>query len=965
MNEAIASSVWVTSPEFAGWLTKRGFAWRKLWCKKWIALHGAEIVYMEQEPTLQNSGIKMTKGQLTFASKIDPDDLEGNPLGFAIHLNDGKSPVWYLRAGTVREKKDWLVRLSHIMAIILWLENFEKVRVLGLGGTGIVYELLHKSDGRRYALKEIEIKNKAQMTVALQEAEMLKEIMENISHPNIMHIEKVFQVGSKFYLVFPLCAGGELYEHVVRRGRFTERDAAALTRTLMSGIHALHSREILHLDIKPENILFESTREDSPIKLTDFGLSKFFADLNTTETLIPTVEELDRRLKDFCDNGVLNTMKLKGTVGYMSPELILTGHTSKCTDIFAAGVVIYILLCGHPPFHSKSNREVLEKTCRGTFKMEGSGWRDVSDEAKDLVRGMLQRDPRKRLTVAEVIAHAWLRPDDVGEGQAEGEGEGKWEAARSQEGDEDDGPMPSRSSASMGRRSSARLQNLAGLHRLSKHVIERRSEKFISGLTNLVAFIEAGAGSGSKLIQFVRLASSGNSVVPGDGANAKANVAQDLQGNEEEVIFLNPYVRAALHGAISRGCDDGKMTIEQFLSVLKKLGIASGLPGAFLCRFVDRDGDGYISADDIFTTQALVMQRSEVFLRIVFRVYSESIWYPGRQLNLVRYYQQQQQQQSTPKKGPSSSSISTGTKVLDEAPAVDVIEPPKFITPRHVAEVFSKLGYNAEDGKAVFGALCENLAGLALQERSPSREGDHGEEETWQPGNPRGAKLDGLSGLGSDRCSERSALSHVVTIPASPDSGGTNHAGEESVKLQLDSPMGVAGGEEGSGVAGDSPMRFTAVGADTPQSGAQSVATTPVRASTALNAASLTKSALGGACRMDVDEFMRCVEFDDVLVQALLRRPRSGFLHLVERAKAVDELRGLRAPGTREADNPTSALEEELVAALLVAKHENLPSVPFPVASALAIGTVNVLQKMVSGIVGSFEATSSINGDET
>ena len=83
---------------------------------------------------------------------------------------------------------------------------------------------------------------------------MLKEIMENVSHPNLMHIEKVFQVGSKFYMVFPLCTGGELYEHIVRRGHFTERDAALLMRDVLSALHALHEHDILHLDIKPENM---------------------------------------------------------------------------------------------------------------------------------------------------------------------------------------------------------------------------------------------------------------------------------------------------------------------------------------------------------------------------------------------------------------------------------------------------------------------------------------------------------------------------------------------------------------------------------------------------------------------------------------------------------------------------------------------------------------------------------------
>lgn len=105
---------------------------------------------------------------------------------------------------------------------------------------------------------------------------MLKEIMENVSHPSIMHIEKVFQVGSKFYLVFPLCTGGELYEHIIRKGFFTETDAAYIILDLVSGLHALHQHDILHLDIKPENILFNGVGEDARIMITDFGLSRIF-----------------------------------------------------------------------------------------------------------------------------------------------------------------------------------------------------------------------------------------------------------------------------------------------------------------------------------------------------------------------------------------------------------------------------------------------------------------------------------------------------------------------------------------------------------------------------------------------------------------------------------------------------------------------------------------------------------------
>ena len=110
--------------------------------------------------------------------------------------------------------------------------------------------------------------------MAMKEAAMVKDITETISHPNVIKIKKVFQVGSKFYLVFPLCTGGELYEHVIKRGFFTESDAATIMHDLISALDTLHDQGILHLDIKPENILFDSNEADAKIKLTDFGLSR-------------------------------------------------------------------------------------------------------------------------------------------------------------------------------------------------------------------------------------------------------------------------------------------------------------------------------------------------------------------------------------------------------------------------------------------------------------------------------------------------------------------------------------------------------------------------------------------------------------------------------------------------------------------------------------------------------------------
>jgi serine/threonine protein kinase len=504
METALENSVWVTSPEFAGWLVKRGFRWRKLWTKRWVALHGTEIAYMAEEPNERNSKtMAVTKCQIVPATVVHRDDVDGHPHGFAIHINDGVTPVWYLRAESTREKKSWLMRLGHVQDIVKWLDSFEKVKVLGVGATGIVYELKHKVTGKRFALKEMEIKNKAQMQMALSEAEMLKEIMENISHPNIMHIDKVFQVGLKFYLVFPLCTGGELYEHVIRRGHFSERDAAVITHDLLSGLHALHTHDILHLDIKPENILFETDADDARIKITDFGLSKVFnqrdANGSVSAPRPTTMEDMAAKLKQFQECGVLQRDRLRGTVGYMSPELILAGVSSAATDVWAAGVVVYILLCGHPPFQSKSNREILERSARGQYSLDGKEWEGVSEEAKDIVRRMLTVDPDKRITIVEALEHPWVRsgaPAGSQDKQTKGGASvGSPLKAAVSSSSAPSTPTtkakPIQDAPDSGAANPSRTANLSNaLHALSTHVKDRRMEKMAVSFTKLVSSLQ-------------------------------------------------------------------------------------------------------------------------------------------------------------------------------------------------------------------------------------------------------------------------------------------------------------------------------------------------------------------------------------------------------------------------------------------------------------------------------------------
>ena len=185
-------------------------------------------------------------------------------------------------------------KLQKLRAIAQWFAEHKRVRVLGVGAEGIVYELRGVTTGRSYAMKQIRIDNDRAFTAAIAEAKLQRNITTTINNPNILHIEKVFHVGDKMYLVFPLCSGGELFKTLASKGNYDEYDAAVIMKDLISALRALHEHNILHLDIKPENILFESDAPDAKIKLTDFGLSKIFSNAEGSDSApqeCPSAEE--------------------------------------------------------------------------------------------------------------------------------------------------------------------------------------------------------------------------------------------------------------------------------------------------------------------------------------------------------------------------------------------------------------------------------------------------------------------------------------------------------------------------------------------------------------------------------------------------------------------------------------------------------------------------------------------------
>ena len=181
-----------------------------------------------------------------------------------------------------------------------------------------------------------------------------------------------------------LCTGGELFDRIVQAEFFSEEVAARLFKQILQALNYCHSLNIVHRDLKPENFLFVSPAEDSDLKIIDFGLSKI------------------------CEGGSLQRMNTRaGTPYYISPEVLAGNYDISC-DMWSAGCMLYILLCGYPPFYGDDNNEILQMVARRNFDFDGEEWDDIDGGAKDLIRKLITR-PETRLTAAEALQHRWLK----------------------------------------------------------------------------------------------------------------------------------------------------------------------------------------------------------------------------------------------------------------------------------------------------------------------------------------------------------------------------------------------------------------------------------------------------------------------------------------------------------------------------------------------------------------------------
>ncbi|KAG9475409.1 serine/threonine-protein kinase H1 [Eleutherodactylus coqui] len=253
--------------------------------------------------------------------------------------------------------------------------------LIGRGSFSRVVRVEHKASKQPYAIKMIETKYREGREVCESELSVLR----RVRHTNIIQLIEVFETQERVYMVMELATGGELFDRIIAKGSFTERDATHVLQMVLEGVKYLHTLGITHRDLKPENLLYYHPGTDSKIMITDFGFASA------------------RKKGDDC------LMKTTcGTPEYIAPEILVKKPYTNSVDLWALGVISYILLSGTMPFEDDNRTRLYRQILKGKYSYSGEPWPSVSNLAKDFIDRLLMVEPSERLTATQALKHPWV-----------------------------------------------------------------------------------------------------------------------------------------------------------------------------------------------------------------------------------------------------------------------------------------------------------------------------------------------------------------------------------------------------------------------------------------------------------------------------------------------------------------------------------------------------------------------------
>jgi len=261
-------------------------------------------------------------------------------------------------------------------------DNYELKEELGKGAFSVVKRCVQRHTGLEFAAKIINTKKLSARD--FQKLEREARICRNLQHPNIVRLHENIQEEFFHYLVFDLVTGGELFEDIVAREFYSEADASHCIQQILESVNHCHQNGVVHRDLKPENLLLASKAKGAAVKLADFGLA---------------IEVQGDQQAWF---------GFAGTPGYLSPEVLKKEPYGKPVDIWACGVILYILLVGYPPFWDEDQQKLYAQIRGGAYDFPSPEWDSVTPEAKNLINQMLTVNPAKRIRAEEALKHPWI-----------------------------------------------------------------------------------------------------------------------------------------------------------------------------------------------------------------------------------------------------------------------------------------------------------------------------------------------------------------------------------------------------------------------------------------------------------------------------------------------------------------------------------------------------------------------------
>lgn len=435
-------------------------------------------------------------------------------------------------------------------------QTYTLSKELGRGQFGVTYLCTHNKTGELYACKSI-AKRKLMCKEDIEDVKREIQIMHHLSGiENIVELKGVFEDKHHVHLVMELCAGGELFDRIIAKGHYSERAAAELCRTIVNVVHRCHNLGVFHRDLKPENFLLANKDENAPLKATDFGLSVFFKPGDVFKDIV-------------------------GSAYYVAPEVLLRRYGPEA-DVWSAGVIVYILLCGVPPFWAETEQGIFDAVLRGTIDFNADPWPKISGGAKDLVKKMLKQDPKERLTTQQVLNHPWMKED----------------------GNAPDKPLDNAVLSRLKQFSAAnKLKKLA-----LKVIAESLSEDEIIGLKEMFKAMDVD-NSGTITYEELKngLQQQGSRLNESDVQ--KLMEAADVDGNG--TIEFNEFITATMHMNKMEKEDhlfaaflhfdtdnSGYITMEELQTAMEKNGMGDPETIQEIIREVDTDNDGRINYDE-------------------------------------------------------------------------------------------------------------------------------------------------------------------------------------------------------------------------------------------------------------------------------------------------------------------------------------------------------------------------------